>query len=82
MNDQEVKRMYEYEYKKHIKKHIRKVEFEELEQIRSIHSKVSQNKYSGLNRPQEYLRDRSITSKQSYLLFFQEARQLEGLKRI
>ena len=80
MNDHEVERMSEYEYKTHIKKHIRKAAFEELEEIRSSHSKVSQNKYSGLNRPQEYLRDRSITSKQSSLLFSLRSKTIRGIK--
>ena len=69
MNEHEIENMSEYEYKNQIKKHIRKAAFTELEQIRSGHSKVSQNSYIGLNKPQEYISSKNITSRQSSLLF-------------
>ena len=80
MNEHEIENMSDYEYKNQIKKHIRKAAFTELEQIKSGHSKVSQNSYIGLNKPQEYISSKNITRRQSSLLFSLRSKTVRGIK--
>ena len=80
MTDHEIENMSEYEYKTNIKKQVRKAAFTELEEIRTSHSKVSQNKYTSLNRPQDYIRSTSITSRQGSLLFSLRSKTVRGIK--
>ena len=55
MEDKHIENMSEYEYKRLIKRQVRKAAFEELEDIRSRHSNVSQNSYDGLDKPHHTL---------------------------
>ena len=55
MTDHEIENMSQYEYKTNIKKQVRKAALTELEEIKTSHSKVSQNKYTSLNIPQDYI---------------------------
>ena len=80
MEDTHIENMSEYEYKKYIKKQIRLAAFTELEGIRSGHSKVSQNSYTGLEKPQPYIRNQNITSRQSSLLFSLRSKTVRGVK--
>ena len=80
MEDKHIENMSEYEYKRLIKRQVRKAAFEELEDIRSRHSKVSQNSYDGLNKPQPYIRNTSISSRQCSLLFALRSKTVRGIK--
>ena len=70
-----IKHIYIY-----IKKQARRAAFTELEEIRTRHNKGSQNEYISLNRPQDYIRSRSITSIQSFLLYCPRSRTVRGIK--
>ena len=63
MEDKDIESISEYDYKRLIKGQVRKAAFAELEEIRSGHSKVSQNNYSGIDRPQPYIINTSISSR-------------------
>ena len=80
MDDQEVENMSEYDYKTFIKKQVRKAAFSELEEIRRDHSKVSQNKYTGIDKSQPYIRSTNITSIQCSLLFALRSKTVRGIK--
>ena len=80
MIDHEIENMSEYEYKTNIKKQVRKTAFTELKEIKKSHSKVSQNKYTSLNRHQDYIRSTHIAIRQSSLLFSLRSKTVRGIK--
>ena len=70
MTYHEIENMSEYEFKKkYIKQPVRKAAFTEPEEIRTSHSKVSQNKYTSLNRPQENIRSTSRGTENAYIRY-------------
>ena len=69
MNDKEIEDMTENDYKKLIKSKVRQTAFNELEALKESHSKVLQNKYDGLNNPQDYIKCKTMSSNQCSILF-------------
>ena len=80
MEDTHIENMSEYEYNKYVKKQVRLAAFTELDGLRSGHSKVSQNSYTGIEKPQPYIRNQNITSRQSSLLFSLRSKTVRGVK--
>ena len=68
------------EYKTLIKKHVRNAAFKALISLKNSHSKVSQNQYSDMNKPQGYIVDKNITNTQVSLLFALRSHSIRGIR--
>ena len=68
------------EFKKYVKSKVRNAAFEYLEGLKSNHSKVRDNKYVDLEKPQEYLTSKLFTNEQCFLIFALKSKTLRGVK--
>ena len=80
IEDKYIEDMPEDEYKKLIKNKVREAAFCELEALKNSHSKVSHNQYNGLNKPQEYIKCKTLSSKQCAILFALRSKSLRGIR--
>ena len=80
MNEQSIKNMSIFSYKKFIKQKVRNTAFKNLQHIKNTHSKVKNNHYNYF-APQEYLLNKSFTNEQCSLLFNLRCRSVRDIKR-
>ena len=58
---------------------MRQAAFCELEALTNSHSKVSQNQYDGLNKPQDYIKCKTLSSAQCAILFALRSNSVRGI---
>ena len=62
MTDEHISKMHEGDYKKLVKTKVYFAAFQELEQLKEAHSKVSDNQYTDLKHIQPYFQNRKLTN--------------------
>ena len=80
LTDHHIEAMAPHEYKKYIKAKVRNAAFLHLEGLKAGHSKVRDNVYPDLQKPQEYLTSELFTNQQCSLIFALKSKTLRGVK--
>ena len=80
MSETQIEAMCPSEFKKYIKSKVRNAAFQHLNEIKSGHSKVRENIYSNLEKPQEYLTSELFSNQQCSLIFALKSKTLRGVK--
>ena len=80
LNDEEIAQMGSYDYKKLIKSKVREATFRKLEELKKSHTKVEDNVYQNLKKPQEYILSEQITNEETELLFALRSRTVRGIR--
>ena len=68
------------EYKKYIKNMVQNTAFQNLDQIKATHTKVQNNYYKNMDKPQEYLTSKLFSNQQCFLIFAMKSKTLRGVK--
>ena len=80
MTEEAITQMSEREYKTLVKKSVRNAAFSELEEQKVNHTKVKDNRYDNLERPQQYITCKSFTNTEVSILFGLRSRTIRGIK--
>lgn len=80
ISEDNIKAMAPSDYKKYVKSKIRSSAFQYLEGLKSNHSKVRDNQYTDLQKPQQYLTSKLFTNDQCFLIFALKSKTLRGVK--
>ena len=67
-------------FKKYVKSKIRNAAFQYLEGLKISHTKVKENIYLDLEKPQEYITSKLFTNQQCFLIFALKSKTLRGVK--
>ena len=59
---------------------VRTTAFKNLDQIKVTHTKVQNNQYTNMDKPQEYLTSRLFSNQQCFLIFAMKSHTLRGVK--
>ena len=76
LSDHQIEAMAPSDSKKYVKAKVRNAAFIYLEGLKSGHSKVRDNVYSDLEKPQEYLTSELFTNQQCSLIFALKSKTL------
>ena len=68
------------EYKQFIKTKIRDAAFTTLQATKNTHSKVKDNNYENLDKPQPYLMSKLFTNQQCSIIFALKSKTIRGIK--
>ena len=68
------------DYKSLVKQTVRKAAFQSLEEKKNSHSKVSQNQYTDMDKPQGYIVEKNTTNTHVSILFALRSRSIRGIK--
>jgi hypothetical protein len=66
MSREHITSLSPYEYKKYIKNMVRNTAFQNLDQIKATHTKVQNNYYKNMDKPQEYLTSKLFSNQQCF----------------
>ena len=80
MSEDLIQRTTSKDYKDIVKTKVRYAAFRELNDIKAGHTKVKDNIYINLNKPQEYIISKEFTNRQCYLLFALRSPKVKGIK--
>ena len=80
MSEIQIEAMSPLVFKKYVKNKIRNAAFQHLNELKSGHSKVRENNYFNLEKPQEYLTSELFTNQQCSLIFALQSKTLRGVK--
>ena len=80
INEEQIASMSPPNFKKYIKDKVRQSAFMYLEDIKSGHSKVRENKYLSFQKPQQYLTSKMFSNKQCALMFAIKSKTVRGIK--
>ena len=80
LSDNQIYGMGSIDYKKLVKKKVRDTAYKKLEDVKKPHSKVKDNLYMNLNKPQEYLLNEEITNEERQIIFALRSRTLRGIR--
>ena len=80
LNEEQIASTSPQVFKKFIKEKVRKSAFMYLEEIKSGHSKVRENKYCSFIKPQQYLTSKLFSNKQCALMFAIKSKTVRGFK--
>ena len=80
ISEEQIIAMSPSEYKKYVKSEIQKYAFQYLEGLKTSHSKVRDNQYQDLEKPQKYITSKLFTNDQCFLIFALKSKTLRGVK--
>ena len=80
INEAQIASTSPQDFKKFIKEKVRNSAFMYLEEIKSGHSKVRENKYCSFQKPQQYLTSKLFSDKQCALIFALKSKTVRGKK--
>ena len=80
LNDVDIIKLTEIDYKNKVKKNVREKAFEEFITILNGHDKVKQIQYENMNKPQEYFGSKMLNNKQRSLLMNLRCKTVRGVR--